>query len=44
MKKQCDAKVEVYARCCGFFRPVQCFNIGKKEEYKERKNFVIPKK
>jgi len=30
-----------FSRVCGFFRPVQQWNKGKKEEFKERRNFVI---
>ena len=37
--KPCDANTEVYSRVCGFFRPVQQWNRGKREEYKERKNY-----
>ncbi len=40
---KCQAKVETYARCCGFFRPVQNWNIGKREEFKDRKTFSVPK-
>ncbi len=28
---------EVYSRVVGYYRPVQCWNIGKKQEFKERK-------
>lgn len=38
---RCQAKTEVYTRVCGFFRPVQQFNLGKKQEYRERKTFVV---
>lgn len=34
--KKCDAKVEVYTRVVGFMRPVQVWNRGKREEYKDR--------
>jgi anaerobic ribonucleoside-triphosphate reductase len=40
-KKKCTAKTEVYSRVVGFFRPVQEWNDGKKEEYKERKEYNI---
>jgi ribonucleoside-triphosphate reductase len=39
MAERCQAKTEVYARVCEFFRPVQQWNLGKKEEYRERKVF-----
>lgn len=41
MATKCDAKTEVYSRVCGFFRPVQQWNRGKKEEFKDRKEFVV---
>jgi len=34
---------EVYTRVVGYYRPVQQFNEGKREEYKERKEFKIQK-
>lgn len=30
---------EVYSRVVGYLRPVQQWNVGKQEEYKERKEF-----
>lgn len=33
--KQC----EVYSRVCGYLRPVQQWNSGKQQEYKERKEY-----
>lgn len=37
----CPHRTEVYSRVCGFFRPVQQWNRGKKEEYRDRKEYVI---
>ncbi|WP_053552284.1 anaerobic ribonucleoside-triphosphate reductase [Desulfuromonas soudanensis] len=37
----CDGKTEVWSRVCGFFRPVQQWNKGKKEEFRERKPYAI---
>jgi ribonucleoside-triphosphate reductase len=34
-------KTEVYSRVCGFFRPVQQWNKGKKEEFKERREYLV---
>ena len=34
---------EVYSRVCGYYRPVDNFNAGKKQEFEERLPFVIPK-
>jgi hypothetical protein len=33
---------QIWSRVCGFFRPIQNFNIGKKEEYSQRKE-IDPK-
>ena len=35
----CKRKTEVYSRVVGFLRPVQLWNKGKKEEFKDRKTF-----
>lgn len=34
---------EVYSRIVGYLRPVQQWNVGKQEEYKERKEFKLNK-
>ena len=34
---------EVIERCMGYFRPIDQWNIGKREEHKERKYFSIEK-
>ncbi len=46
MASLCDGLFEVYSRVCGFFRPVQQWNKGKKEEFKDRCEYVVgtPKK
>ena len=36
-------KVEVFSRVTGFFRPVQSWNKGKTEEFKQRNKFDIDK-
>ena len=38
---QCGAETEVYSRVVGYLRPVQNYNKGKKEEYRERVKYVI---
>ncbi len=38
-EKKCN--VEVFARVTGFFRPVQSWNKGKAEEFKDRKKFNV---
>ena len=35
-KMSCEKKCEVYSRIVGYFRPVSNWNIGKKEEFKDR--------
>ena len=41
----CGKDCEVWTRVVGFHRPVQNWNVGKREEYKDRKEFVasVPK-
>ena len=34
-------KVEVFSRVTGFFRPVQSWNEGKTEEFKDRKVYAM---
>ena len=34
---------EVWTRCMGYFRPVTNFNIGKKQEFADRKYFSVNK-
>ena len=38
---KCKEKTEVYTRVVGFMRPVQTFNKGKQEEYRERKTYNV---
>lgn len=37
----CQSPTEIYSRIVGYFRPVEFWNKGKKEEFKLRKHFVI---
>jgi ribonucleoside-triphosphate reductase len=34
-------KTEVYSRVVGYIRPVEQWNQGKREEYKDRKEFIV---
>ncbi len=36
---KCEKNCEVYSRIVGYFRPVSNWNIGKKEEFKDRLAF-----
>ena len=38
---KCQRKTEVYSRITGYYRPVQAWNSGKTEEYKERKIYKV---
>ena len=38
-KKDCN--VEAFARVTGFFRPVQSWNNGKREEFKDRTKYGL---
>ncbi len=38
---ECGATTEVYSRITGYYRPVQNFNDGKAQEYKDRKEYNI---
>jgi len=37
----CQNKTEVYSRVVGFYRPVEQWNDGKKEEFGERQTFEV---
>lgn len=37
----CGSKTEVYSRITGYYRPVQNWNDGKSEEFKERKTYDL---
>ncbi|HSA34003.1 MAG TPA: anaerobic ribonucleoside-triphosphate reductase [bacterium] len=43
MKKNdiCGERTEVYSRVVGYYRPVQNWNKGKKEEFEARKTFKV---
>jgi len=38
---KCSGKTEVYSRCVGFYRPVQEWNLGKKEEFADRNEYDL---
>ena len=40
---KCGAECEVYSRVVGYLRPVKSWNIGKQEEFRERKTYKIKK-
>lgn len=43
MAEVCNKPCEVYTRVCGYIRPVNNFNAGKKQEYEDRKPFTVEK-
>lgn len=38
----CGKATEVYSRITGYYRPVQNWNVGKTEEFKERRTYDVP--
>ena len=40
---ECGEATEVYSRITGYYRPVQNWNVGKTQEYKDRKVYNIAK-
>ncbi len=38
----CGKPTEVYSRITGYYRPVQNWNVGKAEEFRERKTYDVP--
>ncbi len=39
----CGKECEVYSRVVGYFRPVQNWNAGKQEEFKDRQEYAVEK-
>ncbi len=39
---KCGKKCEIYSRVVGYFRPTRLWNLGKKEEFKDRVTFNNP--
>lgn len=39
---ECAARCEVWSRVVGYFRPVDQWNVGKKSEYVQRKEYAVP--
>lgn len=39
---KCGAETEVYSRVVGYHRPVKNWNKGKREEFRDRKEFKVP--
>ena len=42
-KDSCNEKCEVYSRVTGFFTPIQQWNDGKQEEFKNRVTYKLTK-
>jgi len=38
----CGAPCEVYSRVVGYLRPVKQWNVGKRSEYRQRREFRAP--
>jgi ribonucleoside-triphosphate reductase len=39
---KCGRKCEIWSRSVGYFRPVAQWNVGKRQEFKDRKTFTVP--
>jgi len=39
--ERCNKEMEVYSRVCGYHRPVKNWNKGKKEEFKDRREYAV---
>ena len=42
-KKVWKMPTEVYSRVVGYLRPITSWNAGKKQELRERVNYLVPK-
>ncbi|MBN1620777.1 ribonucleoside triphosphate reductase [candidate division WOR-3 bacterium] len=40
---KCGGETEIYSRVVGYYRPVKNWNKGKKEEFSQRKTYVVQK-
>lgn len=40
---KCGMKCEVYSRVVGYYRPIADWNVGKQEEFKDRKTYDTEK-
>lgn len=43
MDKDLKIRCEIYTRACGYYRPVNQMNFGKRQEVKERKMYDLDK-
>ena len=43
LKDEERQKCEIWSRVMGYHRPISGWNIGKKQEYRDRKYFIEPK-
>jgi len=39
--QKCNQNCECYSRVVGFYRPVENWNVAKKEEYSDRKVYEV---
>lgn len=39
--RTCGRPCEIFSRVCGYHRPVKNWNKGKKEEFKDRKVYLV---
>jgi ribonucleoside-triphosphate reductase len=41
VQERCGKSTEVYSRVVGFYRPVKQWNLGKKEDCKDRRTYEV---
>jgi len=41
MKNKKRTKCEIYSRVVGYIRPISQWNLGKQEEFKDRKIYIL---
>ena len=41
MISRCGKPCEIYSRITGYYRPLKYWNIGKQEEFRERRTFDV---
>ncbi len=40
-KEKCKIPCEVFSRVVGYLRPISSWNVGKKQEFKDRKDYLL---
>lgn len=43
LKDRCGQKTEVWSRVVGYYQRLDTWNKGKREEFKKRRTYLVPK-